>query len=176
MPTAMAGTTRPKRIRTIPTVMAMVCWMALKFLAQAVRSNKMARKITDCTYLAQGQLETLMALPWSSSSTPAELTTTHLSISSALASEDSDWGPLNLTADGASGSAASEINAGWEAASTTGMPRPTYTITWDVISMDGSSTPTWVMLRVRCSYNDETFNLRNGTTLTGYRYRDEDGS
>ena len=44
------------------------------FHSQAVRSNMHARKITDCTYLAQLQIERLIALPWTETSRPTALT------------------------------------------------------------------------------------------------------
>ena len=44
------------------------------FHSQAVRSNMHARKITDCTYLAQLQMERLIALPWTETSRPSVLT------------------------------------------------------------------------------------------------------
>ena len=40
------------------------------FHTQAVRSNLHARKMTDCTYLAQLQMERLIALPWSEDEPP----------------------------------------------------------------------------------------------------------
>ena len=44
------------------------------FHAQAVRSNLHARKITDCTYLAQSQLEELLSLEWTQNGTvPGDL-------------------------------------------------------------------------------------------------------
>ena len=43
------------------------------FHTQAVRSNMHARKMTDCTYLAQLQMERLIALPWSEGDRPGEL-------------------------------------------------------------------------------------------------------
>ena len=43
------------------------------FHSQAVRSNRDARRMTACTYLAQAQVERLMALPWSLSSRHADL-------------------------------------------------------------------------------------------------------
>ena len=44
------------------------------FHSQAVRSNMHARKITDCTYLAQLQMERLISLPWDETSRPTALT------------------------------------------------------------------------------------------------------
>ena len=38
------------------------------FHTQAVRSNMHARKLTDCVYLAQGQLEELLSLSWTKTS------------------------------------------------------------------------------------------------------------
>ena len=50
---------------------ALVVMMSLH--SQAVRSNMHAKRMTDCTYLAQAQLEQLHALPWTSSSAPSQL-------------------------------------------------------------------------------------------------------
>ncbi len=40
------------------------------FHAQAARSNQQARKITACTYLAQAQIEQLLALSWTETAGP----------------------------------------------------------------------------------------------------------
>ncbi|MEC7948898.1 MAG: prepilin-type N-terminal cleavage/methylation domain-containing protein [Myxococcota bacterium] len=44
------------------------------FHSQAVRSNRDARRMTACTYLAQAQVERLMSLPWDASSRHTDLT------------------------------------------------------------------------------------------------------
>lgn len=57
------------------------------FHTQAVRSNMHARKLTDCVYLAQGQLEELIALQWTETSgRPGDL-------ADGDGSTDT-WGPL----------------------------------------------------------------------------------
>lgn len=129
------------------------------FHTQAVRSNMHARKMTDCTYLAQTQLERLLALPWTSASTHADL----LDVSTDTTSSTNPWVQLEHPQTGANA-----LTAANESAGTYG--EPTYFVTWDVEEM--SSTGEWVRLRVRCQYLDEAFNQWHGTTVSSYRFRD----
>ena len=129
------------------------------FHNQAVRSNMHARKMTDCTYLAQAQMERLMALPWSASTgTPSDL-------ADGMTDAIGDWDYLEHPGSGA---APTQMNAAMEYTNTLGTPE--YYITWDVEDMD--SSPTWVRLRVRCQYRDQSFNRWHGTTVSSYRFRD----
>ncbi len=129
------------------------------FHNQAVRSNMHARKMTDCTYLAQAQMERLMAVPWSAATgTPSDL-------ADGMTDASGDWDYLEHPGSGA---APTQMNAAMEYTDTLGQPE--YYITWDVEDMD--SSPTWVRLRVRCQYRDEAFNRWHGTTVSSYRFRD----
>jgi type II secretory pathway pseudopilin PulG len=128
------------------------------FHSQAVRSNMHARKMTDCTYLAQLQMERLIALPWSESDRPGDL--------SDLDTDDSEtdkWtylphptgGPIPVN------SYNKEEDEGGKSV---------YSVSWHIENMD--SEPTWLRLRIRCQYKDEAFNQWKGTTISSYRFRD----
>lgn len=133
------------------------------FHAQAVRSNLHARKITDCTYLAQSQLEELLSLEWTQNGTvPGDL--------AAGTASASDWAPLYHPAAGAFPTA---VNAIGETAGAEGdhMPRATYYITWEVENMSATGA-SWVRIRVRCSYEDPQFGTWTGQTISSYRYVD----
>jgi len=128
------------------------------FHSQAVRSNRHARKMTDCTYLAQLQMERLIALPWSEESRPTELTDL------GEDSSDSDsWSYLPHPSGGPD-----PVDAGNTTAGDIG--KALYYVSWDIEEMD--SEPTWVRLRVRCQYEDVAFNQWKGTTVASYRFRD----
>jgi prepilin-type N-terminal cleavage/methylation domain-containing protein len=132
------------------------------FHAQAARSNAEARKITACTYLAQSQLEQLLALGWNQVSRPAEL--------------DSPLGDLTGAGDPWADLPHEDtlkpyVNA---ANSTdTALGELIYRVTWAVTEMD-SAPVTWVRLRVRCAYYDQRFATWHGTTVSSYRYRDDE--
>lgn len=129
------------------------------FHSQALRANMNARRLTDCTYLAQTQMERLLAMDWASTSRPTELTN--------RGSVDADAAGVNDALEWPTAPAA--VNA---VNSTSGSPTlpSLYTITWDVEDMDSNAT--WVRLRVRCTYEDSAFNTRHGTTISSFRYRD----
>ncbi len=129
------------------------------FHTQAVRSNMHARKMTDCTYLAQTQLERLVALPWTATSLHADL----VDVSTDATSSAAPWVQLEHPTTGATARTAANETAG-----TYG--EPTYFVTWDVEDM--STDGEWVRLRVRCQYLDEAFNRWHGTTVSSYRFRD----
>ena len=128
------------------------------FHSQAVRSNMHARKITDCTYLAQLQMERLIALPWTETSRPSVLT----DIGGDSSSSDS-WVDLPHPSGGPTA-----INAAHTSDSDDG--EPTYHVSWDIEEMDSDAT--WLRLRVRCKYQDKAFNVWKGTTISSYRFRD----
>ena len=128
------------------------------FHSQAVRSNLHARKMTDCTYLAQLQMERLIALPWSETNRPDELD----DVDTDDSSSDS-WTYLPHPSGGPE-----EVNAANETDTTNG--EPTYHITWDIHEMDEDVT--WLRMRVRCQYKDVAFNQWKGTTISSYRFRD----
>lgn len=131
------------------------------FHAQAVRSNLHARKLTDCTYLAQLEMERLLSLPWSESYRHPDL-----SDSDADNTSDADpWAFLEHPASGAQPSAVNAVNSTDE-----DYGIATYYVTWDVEDLDDSAT--WTRLRVRCVYEDKAFDRYQGTTISSYRFRD----
>ncbi len=129
------------------------------FHTQAVRSNLHARKMTDCTYLAQLQMERLIALNWTEDHIPDALVKTDTDDS------DSDsWTYLPHPADGPAA-----VDSG---NTTTGdFGETNYYVSWHIENMD--SEPTWIRMRVRCQYQDVAFNQWKGTTVFSYRFRDE---
>lgn len=129
------------------------------FHSQALRANMNARRLTDCTYLAQTQMERLQSMDWTSAARPSDLTD--------AGTVDADT--VDMFADLEWPGTGTEINALNDA--TPGALTPTlYTVTWDVEDMDTSAT--WVRVRVRCTYDDATFGTSQGTTISSYRYRD----
>ena len=129
--------------------------------AQAVTANKHARAITDCTYLAQNKMEQLIAVPWSAASgRPSE-----------LADGDGSGGQWDPLYHPSSGSTPTAINGQGNTDSPFGNPAKYY-LSWEVDSMDVTSD-TWVRIRVRCTYKDNRINTTRGTTISGYRYRDD---
>ena len=128
------------------------------FHTQAVRSNLHARKMTDCTYLAQLQMERLIALPWSEDDHPDDLVETD--------SDDSatdKWTYLPHPSGGPD-----PVDAGNTTTSDHG--ESLYYVSWHIENMD--SEPTWVRMRVRCQYKDVAFNQWKGTTISSYRFTD----
>lgn len=128
------------------------------FHSQAVRSNMHARKMTDCTYLAQLQMERLIALPWSEDSRPSAL--------SDLGDDESDtdkWTYLPHPSGDPD-----PVNAAHTEDEDDG--EPIYYISWDVEDMDSEAS--WMRMRVRCQYQDKYFNKWKGTTISSYRFRD----
>lgn len=129
------------------------------FHGQALRANMNARRLTDCTYLAQTQMERLLSMDWSSAARPTDLTN----------SGTVDAGAVDMYADLEWPGTGAEINALNNG--TAAFLTPTlYTVTWDVEDMDSSAT--WVRLRVRCTYDDSTFGTSQGTTVSSYRFKD----
>lgn len=126
------------------------------FHAQAVRSNMNARRLTDCTYLAQTQMERLQAADWTTTSQPTTLE------DAGLSDADYDmWGVLEH-------STGAEVNAANSDDVTLGPV--SYTLSWDVTEMDTDST--WLRLRVRCTYEDVATGFYHGTTVSSFRFRD----
>jgi type II secretory pathway pseudopilin PulG len=132
------------------------------FHSQAVRSNMHARRLTDCTYLAQRQIERMATLPWTSASLPTDLTDT-MGVDPTSATDV--WAWLEHPDGGVQPSA---VNA--SAGSDSDVGPLSYYVTWDVEYMD--TDPTWLRLRVRCQYRDETFSAWRGTTVSAFRFRD----
>jgi type II secretory pathway pseudopilin PulG len=129
------------------------------FHTQAVRSNLHARKMTDCTYLAQLQMERLIALNWTEDDIPDDLVETE-----SDESDSDSWTYLPHPADGPSA-----VDSGNTASGDFG--EPNYYVSWHIENMD--SEPTWIRMRVRCQYQDVAFNQWKGTTVSSYRFRDK---
>lgn len=129
------------------------------FHSQALRANMNARRLTDCTYLAQTQMERLMSMDWTATALrPDELEDGGASSDIAPMYEPLEWPAAPV-----------KVNS-LNSAVPTGISPALYTITWDVQDMDLNDT--WVRLRVRCTYEDVTFGGAHGTTISSYRYRD----
>ncbi len=129
------------------------------FHTQAVRSNRNARKVTECTYLAQSKMEELQSLLWNDiSGRPPELT--------AGATSGTGYGDFLYHSDNGAGADPSAVNA---LGGTTGS-KPTYFVSWDVADMNTAQT--WIRIRVRCAFEDKAFSTWNGATLSSYRYKD----
>ena len=127
------------------------------FHTQAVRSNMNAHRLTDCTYLAQTQMERLLSMDWAQASRPGDLSDAGGDASSATV-----WAALEQPLTPVVVNAANGVD--------TSLGPVMYTVTWDVTDMDANQT--WVRLRVRCTYPDSAFNTFHGTTISSYRYRD----
>lgn len=132
------------------------------FHSQAVRSNMNARRLTDCTYLAQTQMERLLALDWTSGTTPPDdLDEAWTDLDAMTTVEERMWLPLAKPLD-------EKVNAAFQTSETLGPP--IYSLSWDVQHMDDDNT--WTRLRVRCTYDDAAFNTQHGTTISSFRFRD----
>lgn len=129
------------------------------FHAQAARSNLHARKITDCTYLAQTRMEALLSLPWTDADRPDDLAD---STADPTTSAD-PWAYLENPLGGPEA-----VNPIGGVDETYG--KALYFVTWDVTDMDTAAT--WVRIRVRCTYYDERFNTWRGTTVSSFKYKD----
>ena len=135
------------------------------FHSQAVRSNMNARRLTDCTYLAQTQMERLLALDWTSAaSPPTDLADGYVddATMSAMSTDDRMWKPLTWELG-------YDVNAAFQ--DTPDLGPAIYTLSWDVEPMD-PPTNTWTRLRVRCTYDDAAFDTQHGTTISSFRFRD----
>jgi prepilin-type N-terminal cleavage/methylation domain-containing protein len=128
------------------------------FHSQAVRANMNAHRLTDCTYLAQTQMERMLAMDWTSSNRPTDMTDAH--------------GPDPMTMDMWANLESPTLPTSVNSANTTDPSQGPllYTVTWDVEDMDAEET--WVRMRVRCTYPDSQFATWHGTTISSYRYRD----
>lgn len=133
------------------------------FHSQAVRSNMHARKMTDCTYLAQLKMEQLQAVPWTLDSGLPSTLDDFGSDPTALGSEWATLPHVHGEELGDPGPVNGQNNR-------TSVAKASYWVSWDVEHMD--SEPTWVRLRVRCVYQDLSFGTWRGTTISSYRFRD----
>lgn len=170
---------RPARVRGFTLVEVLIATALLGFALivmfglhnQSVRSNVMARKVTDCTYLSQSKMEELLATEWNSSDGrssgqladgTAGVTTTY----------DSLYQPSGGSDPGA-------VNAIWEpvGSESAGQPAATYYVTWEV--EDNSDNGEWVQVWVRCAWDDRQFlgegvgNTRHATTISSYKFIDD---
>ena len=131
------------------------------FHSQAVRANMNAHRLTDCTYLAQSQLEQLLAEDWTREDSPTDL---------------GDWGgtdPATMETWDSLEHVGSTVNAANDADITHGPI--IYEVSWDVEGMGGSNPSgedDWLRLRVRCKYPDAQFSTYHAATLSSYRFRD----
>jgi prepilin-type N-terminal cleavage/methylation domain-containing protein len=126
------------------------------FHAQAVRSNMNARRLTDCTYLAQTQMERLQSMDWTSASQPTALQDAGMDDGSySMWNDMEQWGGV-------------EVNGANTEDTTLGPVM--YTVSWDIQSMDTDET--WLRLRVRCTWSDDESEFYPGTTISSYRFRD----
>ena len=135
------------------------------FHSQAVRSNMHARKMTDCTYLAQLQMERLLSLNWTESSRPTDLTDS-VSDTTTDGSNSDEWPWLEHPNSATQPTAINAANSSSDAT----LGAAIYYVTWDVEDMDTDGT--WARIRVRCQYEDEAFSRWRGTTISSYRFRD----
>jgi Tfp pilus assembly protein PilV len=128
------------------------------FHSQALRANMNARRMTDCTYLAQTQMERLLSMDWESAARPSDMLDGGNDASAAGENDALEWpsAPVEVT--------------GLNSVTPTTLSSASYTVTWDVEDMDTNAT--WVRLRVRCTYEDSAFNTLHGTTISSFRYRD----
>lgn len=130
------------------------------FHSQAVRSNMNARRLTDCTYLAQTQMERLLAQDWSDTSRPTDM---------ASGSQDDTWmSTMDYAMEPLYWPLPAAVNSAFIADDV--LSPSLYSISWDVEDMDTDGT--WTRIRVRCTYDDATFDTRHGTTISSFRFRD----
>ncbi len=128
------------------------------FHSQAVRSNMNARRLTDCTYLAQTQMERLLGMDWTSTGRPTDLTQGMMD--DTVMGSDA-WSPLYWPLP-------APVNAAFE--ETEALGPAVYSLSWDVEDMDADGT--WTRVRVRCTYDDAAFDTKHGTTISSFRFRD----
>ena len=141
------------------------------FHSQAVRSNRHARKMTDCTYLAQAKMERLMALPWTIEDRHEDLEDDDTDLTAA-GTNDSLWTFLEH-AESWSGGEPKPVNAAQSVDDE--IAEPSYYVSWDAadpVVVDEDIGTTWTQLKVRCQYYDNTFNEWRGTTISSFRFRD----
>ena len=132
------------------------------FHSQAVRSNQQARKMTDCSYLAQLKMEQLMSVPWTTASMHSMLA----DAGSDPTSGSDPWVTLSHVNGDEFGDPGAVDAQNNRVAATV----PGYWVSWDTEYMDAD--PTWIRIRVRCVYEDRTFGQFRGTTISSYRFRD----
>ena len=122
-----------------------------------------ARKLTDCTYLAQSRLERLLTLPWTSDSRPNDLKDT---MGADPTSSSDPMAYMELPNSQAQPNAINAMNGPQVKYG----PKSFY-VSWDVEDMNTAAT--WIRIRVRCQYYDSEFDQWKGTTIASYRFRDK---
>lgn len=148
-------------IMVASAVMGFALVVMISMHSQAVRSNMHAKRMTDCTYLAQAQMELLHALPWTTAdSPPSQLVDTGVDTTAP-------WAYFEHPTSGAQPPARSSGN---NATTNYAFGPLAYYVTWDIESMDTPAT--WLKMMVRCQYLDSTFNQWHGTTISSFRFRD----
>lgn len=137
---------------------------------QSVRSNVMARKTTDCTYLSQSKMEELLSTQWTTAAGRAGT-----NLADGTAGVTTDYGSLYQPSAGADPTA---VNAVWEVdgSESTGETAATYYVTWEV--EDNSTDGEWVQIWVRCSWDDRQFlgggvSKRHALTISTYKFVDD---
>lgn len=170
---------RPARVRGFTLVEVLIATALLGFALivmfglhnQSVRSNVMARKVTDCTYLSQSKMEELLATEWTSTAgrSTGQLADGTAGVSTAY---DSLYQP-------AGGSDPTTVNAIWETkgSESSGQPNATYYVTWEV--EDNSDNGEWVQVWVRCGWDNRQFigegasSVRHALTISSYKFVDD---
>ena len=148
-------------IMVAAAVMGAALVMMIALHSQALRSNMHAKRMTDCTYLAQAKIEMLHSLPWTQTSIPTQLT------DAAGAATTGAWDYFEHPNGGAQPGA---MSAGNSARSNYAYGPRAYYVTWDITHMDSDST--WLKMMVKCQYLDRAFNQWKGTTISSFRFRD----
>ena len=165
----LSQTTRRRRIRGFTLIEVMISAAILSgallvlfgFHARAVSVNGHAKKMTDCTYLAQAEMERLISIPWSAAYEDPYLVDTN---GDDTTTDSDPWVFLEQPEGG------SEPDARTAQDNPFNGPR-IYLVTWDVKVMDPGDD-TWMRIRVRCQYKDTEFNVYKGTTISSYKFRD----
>ena len=138
---------------------------------QSVRSNVMARKVTDCTYLSQSKMEELLSTEWISSTgrSAGQLADGTAGVTTVY---DSLYQPSG-------GGDPTAVNAIWEqvGAESSGQPSGSYFVTWEI--EDNSDDGEWVQVWVRCAWDDRQFlgegvsSPRHAMTISSYKFIDD---
>lgn len=147
-------------IMVASAVMGFALVVMISLHSQAVRSNMHAKRMTDCTYLAQAQMEQLHALPWTSGSTPSQLVDSGVDTTAP-------WAYFEHPSAGSQPPARSSGNG---PTTNYAFGPLAYYVSWDIEMMDTNST--WLKMMVRCQYLDRAFNQWHGTTVSSFRFRD----
>ncbi len=139
------------------------------FHAQAIRSNVMARKITDCSFLAKDRMDLLMAHLCDDDN--SRIGTGLADGLSTTSSGSNDWLPLyHPMSGGGQPTAVNSLNED-DGSTTAGMPTASYYVTWQVVDSTGDDE--WLQVWVRCSFEDSAFGNWHGQTISAYKFKDQ---